>query len=132
MSSTGHPLSPPGGQHGMPQLVAPRPQGLDSNQLKARLYAKSEIHTSTRPVLKVVRRRPRKDEVRRRSSNSCLVDITRASLENASSVVYLNESYTLTTSKEIDKSPQNCTALLLFWESPVLCIQDLCTSLVCT
>ena len=64
MSSTGHPLSPPGGQHGMPQLVAPRPQGLDSNQLKARLYAKSEIHTSTRPVLKVVRRRPRKDEVR--------------------------------------------------------------------
>ena len=65
MSSTGHPLSPLGGQHGMPQLVAPRPQGLDSNQLKARLYAKSEIHTSTRPVLKVVRRRPRKDEVRK-------------------------------------------------------------------
>ena len=47
----------------MPQLVAPRPQGLDSNQLKARLYAKSEVHTSSRPVLKVVRRRPRRDEV---------------------------------------------------------------------
>ena len=68
MSSAGQPLSPPGPsstastQHGLPQLVVP--QRVDSNQLKARLYGKSEIQTSTKPVLKVVRRRPRRDEVR--------------------------------------------------------------------
>lgn len=66
MHSAGHQLSPPDptspleGQR--PRLVA-QPMGLSSEQLRARLYAKSEIHSNTRPALKMVRRRPGREEV---------------------------------------------------------------------
>ena len=47
--------SPPG---------VPRPVGMDANQLKARLYATSEVHNNARPQLKVImRRRSRSSEV---------------------------------------------------------------------
>lgn len=73
MSSAGPPLSPPrpspargggGGGKGPhpPRLMPTKPLGLDSSQLKARLYATSEIHCSTRPALKVVRRKPTDDD----------------------------------------------------------------------
>ena len=71
MYGVGQPLSPPldtphGVREGTRLPLVTQPIGLDSDQLRARIYAKSEIHTSTRPALKVVRRRrpKREEEVR--------------------------------------------------------------------
>ena len=83
MSSTSHQISPPsykpgsdghagilgeglgssrGGEGGGRLFVSP--MGLDSDQLKARLYAKSELHGGhNKPVFRVARQRPQRDEV---------------------------------------------------------------------
>ena len=55
----------PGGEPGARAGVFSRPQpmGMDANQLKARLYATSEVHSNTRPQFKVVRRRSKTSEV---------------------------------------------------------------------
>ena len=53
------PLSPPKHDEGQGKGLLPRAM---ADQLKAKLYATSEIHNSTQPVLKV-RRRAVQDEV---------------------------------------------------------------------
>lgn len=53
------PLSPPNCDEGQGKGLLPRPM---ADQLKAKLYATSEIHSNTQPVLKV-RRRQTQEEV---------------------------------------------------------------------
>ena len=64
MYSGGQQLSPPpqASGEGRGPLVT-QPIGVDSSQLQARLYGTSEIHTSTRPQLKVVRKKHRREQV---------------------------------------------------------------------
>ena len=48
----------PTNNEGLVKIAPAKPMGLNADQLKARLYAKPEVHGHNKPALKMARRRP--------------------------------------------------------------------------
>ena len=74
--SSGDPTSPPQGTttgKGIGTKLVGGSVAMDANQLKARLFASSEIHSSNRPQLRVARRRRSKTDEVHHNMYCCII-----------------------------------------------------------